>query len=221
MTTATPADTITLRIEQAERSGVIFSAADKDQIRRMEARARELRAKANSLSTASSDPLNKGNAFPMGVGFTRESKRSNQRIDASVRRAGEAVAAYKSAEAAEKAVDAMLAGKGTTADRQNQLVKRENAQRGIVKKLLTWKRGDSYGTFTIERINRDRDGYPVSFNLSGGGIVKGVHDKIDVVRELFHGDRDKLVELVDSERAASITANAAPLPTESPSVPVK
>ncbi|UUZ66333.1 hypothetical protein LP417_35570 (plasmid) [Polaromonas sp. P1-6] len=35
----------------------------------------------------------------------------------------------------------------------------------------------------------DHDGYPASYTISGDGIIKGVHDKVDVEREIFASDK--------------------------------
>ena len=197
------------RIAEAEADGITFTDADKAEIRRADEKAKELRRKADRLSGMASDPLNKGNAFPMGVGFTRESKRSNQRIDASVRRAGESVAEAGKAKSAEAYRDALLQGKGTQGDKLRKAQKAEDFKREMVKQLLTWKKGDKFREWTIERVNNDRDGYPISFNFSGEGIIKGVMDKIDVLKDYFDGDREKMRKMITEERAKQASAKDA------------
>jgi ribosomal protein L17 len=186
------------RINQAEEAGIVLSAADKTNIREAQARAEELTRKANRLSSA--DPMNKGNAFPMGVGYTKMTKRKEQALDSSVRKAGEAVKLWNKAESATKYVNSLLAGKGTEADQISAANKKANGQRRIVEKLLNWKKADKLGGFTIERINFDRDGYPSTYTISGDGIIKGVMDKVNVVKELFGGDVDGFRSLVDDTR---------------------
>lgn len=211
------ADEIDQRIAAAEQSGVNLSDADKTAIRETLEKAANLNRKASRTSALGSDPLNKGNAFPMGVGFTRETKRSNQRIDASVRRAGEAVVLWKKAEQAEKYAEALLAGKNTEADKLRKAIKREEMQRALVEKLEGWAKDDKIGGFTIERVNKDRDGYPASYTISGEGIVKGVQDKVDVVREFFAGDKDAFRAMVDEARAQDTPAS----PPEQPPAAAK
>lgn len=222
---ATKSD-IERRIEEAESNGVELSERDKQEIREADQKAKEFQRKANRLSGLASDPLNKGNAFPMGVGFTTESKRSNQRIDASVRRAGEAVIEAKKAKASAEKVDQMLSGKGTEAAAKRKEASADKFERELVEKILSWKKGDVFRDYTIEKINIDRDGYPSSFNASGGGIIKGVNDKFDVVREFFGRDQAKYRRLVDEARAqaqsidqqaneaATSPENATPEPTD-------
>lgn len=191
------------RIAAAEKAGVKLSTDDKAKVRDALERASDLRKKADRTSAAGSDPMNKGDAFPMGVGFTKMTKRAEQRIDASVRRAGEAVALYKKAEMAQREADSLLQGKGTQEDQQRKAERRTEMQRAVVRKLLGWKKGDKVGGFTIERVNKDRDGYPATYTISGAGIVQGVQDKVDVVRELFGGDKKKFRAMVDFEKAST------------------
>ena len=192
------------RIAEAEASGIVLSDADKAKIRESYAKAAELRKRANGLGNA--DPMNKGNAFPMGVGYTKMTKRAEQRIDASVRRAGEAAKLYDQADIAQKYADALLAGKETEADNARKKEKRVEAQRNLIDRLLKWKKGDKIGAFTIERVNFDADGYPSTYTISGDGIVKGVMDKVDVAREFFGGDKAKVRALVDEIREDSLPA---------------
>ena len=190
------------KINAAVQAGVVLSEADKATIRDTAKRAAEFRARANRTSASGSDPMNKGNAFPMGVGFTKMTKRAEQRIDASVRWAGEAVDLWKKAEQAEKQVDAYLQGKGTEADNLKRAERKLETQKDLVRRLVEWKKGDKIGTFTVERVNKDRDGYPASYTISGEGVVKGVMDRVDVAREFFDGSKEKLRSLVDEARAA-------------------
>lgn len=199
------------RIAQAEANGVTLSEADKAQVRQLMQEAHDLRRKADRTSAAGADPLNKGNAFPMGVGFTRETKRSNQRIDASVRHAGEAVKLYEAAGVKEKGAERLLQGIDTEAHKAKQAERKTEAQRAMVRKLVNHQPGDKIGQFTIERVNKDRDGYPASYTISGDGIVKGVQDKVDVAREFFGGDKAAFRQVVDAERAAA----PAPVANES------
>ncbi|MBK8772385.1 MAG: hypothetical protein IPM06_18460 [Rhizobiales bacterium] len=190
------------RIADAEASGVVLSDADKAKIRKAFDNAEDAQKQANRLSGASSDPLNKGNSFPMGVGFTRMTKRTEQRIDASVKKAGEAVKFFNKAKLLRADVEALLAGKGTEADKAAKADKRKRYQAEVAAKLLTWKKGDKIASFTIERVNMDRDGYPSSYTISGEGIVKGVHDKVDVVKEIFGGDKQAFRKTIDEARVA-------------------
>jgi hypothetical protein len=199
-------DDVGKRIAAAKASGISLSQADEVEIRRASTEASDLRRKADRTGAASSDPLNKGTAFPMGVGFTRETKRGNQRIDASVRKAGEAVELYKKAEVAEKYVASLLSGTGTEADKLRKDGKRTEFRRKLIESLVNWKKGDKLGGFTIERVNADRDGYPASYTISGDGIIKGVSDKVDVAREFFGRDKDAFRSMVDDVRAATAPA---------------
>ena len=204
-------DAIDQRIADAEAAGVVLSESDKDKIRAAITKAEDLTRQANRHSIASADPMRKGNAFPMGVGFTKMTKRAEQRIDASVRRAGEYVKAFNKAEAAAKAADDLLAGKGTDADNERKAKIRDETQRALIGKLLGWKKGDKIGGVTIERVNKDRDGYPATYTISGDGIIAGVMDKVDVAREMFGGDKDKFRAMVDEIKAA--------MPAEDKSLP--
>jgi hypothetical protein len=201
-------DAIDQRIADAEAAGVVLSENDKDKIRAAITKADDLARQANRHSVAASDPMRKGNAFPMGVGFTRMTKRASQRIDASVRRAGEYVKAFKKSEQAQKYADELLAGKGTDADVARKAAKREEVQRFLVGKLLNWQKGDKIGPVTVTRINKDRDGYPASYTIAGDGIITGVMDKVDVVREMFSGDKAKFRAMVDEVRAAPAASAA-------------
>ena len=192
-------DEISNKIQKAEESGVILSEKDKKIIRETFNRANELIAKANRLGTV--DPMGKGTAFPMGVGYTKMTKRKSQAIDASVRRAGEAVKLYNKAESAENYANALLTGKGTEADLAQKAKKRSVGQENIVRKLLNWKKGDKIGGVEVVRINKNRDGYPVSYTIKGEGILKGVMDKVNIVKELFDGDTEGYHALVDEIRA--------------------
>jgi diguanylate cyclase (GGDEF)-like protein len=183
------------RIADAEANGVELSEKDKKIIRETQTKADDLARKA--YRTGNTDPMNKGNAFPMGVGYTKMTKRKEQAIDASVRKAGEAVKLWNKAKTESDYVDKLLSGKGTEADIARKEIKKSEGRRRIVETLLNWKKGDKLGGFTIERINRDRDGYPASYTISGEGIIKGVQDKVNVVKELFGGDIDQFRSLVD------------------------
>ncbi|QMI49910.1 hypothetical protein [Burkholderia sp. MBR-1] len=195
-------DTIVQRIAAACSAGVVLDECDQLQIRETLRKAKAFRRKADRVASLGADPMNKGNAFPMGVGFTRVTKRAAQRIDASVRRAGEAVDLYRKAEQFEAHANTLLSGKGTAADRQRCADARVRTQREALARLIGWKKGDTMGRFCIERVNRDRDGYPVSYTISGEGIVKGVWDKVDVIRTLFDGDKSAFRRTVDEIREA-------------------
>lgn len=77
------------KIAKAQEEGVLLNDQDIEEIRTRQAAADELLKRYRGRSIG--DPMSKGDAFPMGVGFTRMTKRKEQRLDASVRRAGEAV----------------------------------------------------------------------------------------------------------------------------------
>lgn len=188
------------RIADAEKNGIVLSDDDKANIRAAIEKAAELQRKADGIMGRSSDPMNKGNAFPMGVGFTKMTKRLSQRIDSSVKRAGEAVAIFGKANQAEGYAEALLSGKGTEADKIHKAAKKEESRRGLVEKLLNWKKGDKIGPYTIERVNSDRDGYPASYTISGDGIIKGVWDKVDVAKDFFDGSKEAFRRVVDEVR---------------------
>lgn len=190
-------DIIGLRIAAAEAAGFTLSDIDKSVIRKLDFESHSERRIANR----SFDPMKKGTAFPLGVGYTKMTKRASQRIDSSVRRAGESVAAAKKLAHMNRDIDALLVGKGTDADKQRKAKRREQMQRELVQCLLAWKKGDTIATFTVERVNKDRDGYPASYTISGHGIIKGIYDKVDVVRELFSGDKNSFRKIVDEQRA--------------------
>ena len=212
-------DAIDQRIAEAELAGVELSDDDKDKIRAALTKAEELNRKAGRISGLASDPMRKGNAFPMGVGFTRMTKRAEQRIDASVKRAGEAVEVFKRAEQAERYAEALLAGNGTDADKIRKEEVRTETRRVLLDKLLNWKKGDKIGAYTIERVSNDAEGYPSSYTISGDGIIKGVSDKVQVAREFFDGDKEALRAMVDEIRGPTAAAPAEaekPTPADKP-----
>ena len=187
------------KITKAVDAGVILSSVDRAKIHDLYATGHGHLAKANRRGIG--DPMGKGNAFPMGVGFTKMTRRKEQALDASVRRAGESVVLYKKANQLFEAAENMLAGKGTEASKQKAAQRRAAMQRDLVKLLLGDAKGRKLGQFTIERVNKDRDGYPISYTFSGEGVIKGIFDKMDVVREFFSGDKAAFRELVDRTRA--------------------
>lgn len=210
-------DDIEARIAAAEASGVVLSATDKRAIREKDAAFREASRKANRLSIGSSDPMNKGSAFPMGVGFTKMTKRKAQAIDSSVTKAGLAVKESAKADAAGKGVESMLAGRGTEADRvakaEKQAASREATMRGLLSGELKTLMG-----FTVQKITKDKDGYPAGLIFSGEGIIKGVNDRIDLSREVF-GSKDTIRAIVDKIKAEE-PKPAAPAPqTQAPAKP--
>lgn len=187
------------RIADAEAAGVKLSDHDKAAIFAALEDAQTLYTKASHLSNC--DPMNKGHAFPMGVGFTRMTKRAEQRIDASVRRAGESLPVFAKANQASLYAEALLSGTGTEDDKLKKAIKREQMLQALIVRLISWKKGDKIAAFSLERINKDRDGYPSSYTISGNGIIKGVYDKIDVVREFFKGNKSEFRAMVDAARA--------------------
>lgn len=187
------------KIAAAVAKGVVLSDSDRKAIHELHAGANEHFAKANKRSM--SDPMGKGHAFPMGVGFTNMTRRKERNLDASVRRAGEAVVLYKKGKQLMEAAEKLLAGKGTVANLQSKAVRRAAMQRDLVKLLLGDAKGRKLGQFTIERVNKDRDGYPASFTISGDGVIKGVWDKVSVIKEYFAGDKAAFRELVDRTKA--------------------
>ena len=196
-------DAIDALIAEAEAAGVVLSQQDKNDIRGALTKADDLRRKAGGIMGRSSDPMRKGNAFPMGVGFTRMTKRAEQRIDASVRAAGEAVKKFTAADQAEKYANDLLAGKGTEADKADKAQRQVEMQRNLVRRLVDWKKGDKIGPVTIARVNKDADGYPATYTISGDGVIKGVMDKVDVVREFFGRDKAAFRAMVDEIRGAA------------------
>ncbi|MGF6440381.1 hypothetical protein [Paraburkholderia youngii] len=206
-TPATPApppgnDTVNTRIEEAVASGIELTGVDIAAIHEHFAQADDLNRRAGRITQASSDPLRKGNAFPLGVGYTRMTRTAEKRLDASVRRAGEAVELARRAQAHLRQAEDMLAGKDTEAHHRKVTAARDALRSFIVDRLLTWKKGDVFRQFTIKRVNRDREGYPASYSFSGPDIIAGHNDKIDVVREYFGGNREAFRALVDQARAA-------------------
>jgi SAM-dependent methyltransferase len=189
------------RISEAEAAGVVLSEKDKSEIRRLDKAAADFTKQANQLSGY--DPMNKGTAFPMGVGYTKMTKRSSQRIDTGVKKAGEAVVASNKAKAATAMLDNLLAGKGTDADKAAKIERTKDYRREVVAKLLNWKKGDKVGTFEITRINKNSEGYPTSYNFKGDGIIAGVNDKVDVVREVFKGNRAEFEQMVNAAKQPS------------------
>lgn len=101
------------RIADAEKAGIVLSYADKAEIKRLYTESLEARKKADRLSVSSSDPMNKGNAFPLGVGYTKMTKRKERAIDTSVINAGKAVRLYGKSEAYKERLNKMLLGIGT------------------------------------------------------------------------------------------------------------
>lgn len=194
---------IEARIAEAEKNGVALSSADKKAIREANERA-ETNARAASRKSVA-DPFNKGNAFPMGVGFTRETKRSNQRIDSSVRKAGEAVKHFGIAKSAQETVENLLRGKGTDADKAVKAQRRETSHETLMRKLLAGSLDDKVMGFKVEKVNRDKDGYPSSLTFSGDGIIKGVNDKIDLARSIF-GSKDSIRSIVDKIKSEEKSA---------------
>ncbi|MES2488537.1 MAG: PLxRFG domain-containing protein [Pseudomonadota bacterium] len=194
-------DPVEAKIEAAEKSGVVLNDSDKNAIRMAFKKADELQRKANGIVGRSSDPMNKGNAFPLGVGFTKMTKRKEQAIDSSVKKAGIAVGIYKQAESLEAQANSLLAGKGTSADIARRAEAKEKSKIEIVRKILNLKKGDKIAGMNVERVTFGAGKQPVSFTISGEGIVKGVHDKIDIAKTFFGGDRDELRKVVDQVRA--------------------
>ena len=183
-------------IERAMASGVALSESDQAGIVAIAAEADALSRKLARMRGAD-DPMRKGNAFPMGAGFTRMTRRSEKRLDASVRQAGELVAIAKRVEAIRSALAALLAGVGTESWHRRKEESKRHGQVRLVEKLLDAPGGDRrIAEFTITRVNMSRDGLPVSYNFTGPGITQGINDKIDVIRVAFAGDRARLAEVV-------------------------
>lgn len=205
-----PAAEADARIAKAEADGVALSDADKTAVRSALKEAADLRARANRLVGASSDPMGKGDAFPLGVGFTKMTRRKERALDASVTKAGEAVKLFNRAKTAEQRAADLLAGKGTESDAATKKANREKARREIVARILRAKKGDKLGPATVERVSMSRDGYPSSVTISGEGIIKGVTDKLDIAREFFGGDAAALRAAVDAVRAEETADAVAP-----------
>lgn len=186
------------RITAAEKSGVKLSDRDKIAIRTAHQEYVDLSRKASRLSVA--DPMNKGNAFPMGVGYTKMTKRKEQAIDSSVRKAGEAVTTFNKAKSKRELIESLLTGKGTESDREKQTTKKEENKVVLARKIIGLKKGDKFGGAIVERVNLDKDGYPASVTISGEGIIKGVGDKIDIVRDFYGRDKEGYRRIVDSIR---------------------
>jgi hypothetical protein len=102
------------KIEASLAKGIALSAGDRAKIHELYATAHQHFANANKRSM--SDPMGKGNAFPLGVGFTKMTRRKERNIDASVRRAGEAVVLFKKGNQLQEGAEKLLAGKGTEAN---------------------------------------------------------------------------------------------------------
>jgi hypothetical protein len=187
------------KIEASLAKGIALSAGDRAKIHELYATAHQHFANANKRSM--SDPMGKGNAFPLGVGFTKMTRRKERNIDASVRRAGEAVVLFKKGNQLQEGAEKLLAGKGTEANLKTKAERRASMQRDLVKLLLGNAKGHKLGQFTIERVNKDRDGYPATFTFSGEGVIAGVLDKMDVVKDYFAGDKAAFRELVDRTKA--------------------
>lgn len=203
---ASPAiDPVTARVEQAIASGIELSAADIASIRENFAQADELNRRAGGIMRLSSDPMRKGDAFPLGVGFTRMNRSAEKRLDASVRRASEAVTLSRRAQTHLTRAEEMLAGRNTEAHHRKVSAAKEQVRAFVVDRLLTWKKGDVFRDFTIRRVNKDREDYPSSYTFEGPGIIQGYNDKVDVVREHFDGNRAAFRALVDEARAARAT----------------
>ena len=185
------------QIERAIASGVALSESDQAGIVAMAAEADALSRKLARMRGAD-DPLRKGNAFPMGVGFTKMTKRAEQRLDASVRRAGELVGIARRVEAIRSDVAARLSGVGTASWNQRKEESKRQGQVRLVEALLDVRSGgvQRIGEFVITRVNCSRAGLPISYNFTGPGITKGINDKIDVIRVAFAGDRARLAEVV-------------------------
>lgn len=193
--TGTSNEEIKTRIDRAVASGVDLSEKDRAEIVSMADEAEALLCKLSRMRGAD-DPLRKGNAFPMGVGFTRVTKRAEQRLDASVRRAGELVSIARRAEAIRTKVEARLSGIGTEAGLRRKQEGLQRGQKRLVEILLDVSGSTRVGEFVITKVNFSRDGLPISYNFTGAGITKGVNDKIDVVRVAFAGDRAQLARVV-------------------------
>lgn len=194
-------DPVDVRIRAAMESGVETAVEDVVEIRAAFARSEDLNRRGGRVSNLGADPMNKGHSFPMGVGFTRMTKRLEQRIDASVRRAGDAVKYFQKAQQASAYAEALLAGNGTVADQKRKEVAKLETRKLLVMRLLNWVKGTTIGGFDVVRVNRDRGNYPVSYTIAGPDIVKGFGDKVDVVRSFFGGDKAALCVLVDDIRA--------------------
>lgn len=191
-------------IRAAMSAGVVLNSVDADEIRTAMAKCDDLTRRATRLLRLASDPMRKGSAFPMGVGFTKMTKRASQRIDASVRRAGEASEVLRRADSARRYAEGLLAGENTFAARQRATAAQEELQRRVVGELLRWAKGRSILKLGVLRVNRDRAGYPVSFTVSGGNVSAGFGDKVDVVRAFFRGNKEAFCTLVDQLRGSEL-----------------
>ena len=197
-------------IRAAMAAGVALHAVDVDEIRAAMAKYDDLTQRAARLLRISTDPMRKGNAFPMGVGFTRMTKRAAQRIDASVRRAGEASELFRRAEGARRYADGLLAGQNTLASKRRESAAQHELQRRVVGELLGWARGKTILKLGVRRVNRDRAGYPVSFTVSACKVSTGLGNKVDVVRAFFHGNKEAFCALVDQLRGSEMPVGEEP-----------
>lgn len=212
--TSTGPDDIGQRIADAIASGVRLTAGDQAEIRRQHERAQRHARKARQTCASSADPMRKGNAFPLGVGFTKMTKRAAQRIDASVRRAGESIQHRKTAQAAASKVDAMLSGKGTSADMRASAERIRADRIQTARRVLRLKPGDTFIGCEVVKINRTRDSYPSSIKVAGKHIQAGINDLIDL-RRVLGSSGDALRAAFDQARADGDQAgSAAPQPTE-------
>lgn len=126
-------------------------------------------------------------------------KRAEQRIDASVRHASEAVKLWGQADQAEKQADALLSGKGTEADKSLKAAKNDKFQRDTLATLMDWKKGGgaTFGKYPIKRVTLDRDGYPFAVIVSATDLTD---NKFDIAKTLFDGDREAVRRMVDQLR---------------------
>lgn len=191
------------RIRAAISAGVVLHAVDVLEIRAALASCDELHQKATRLSRLGADPMRKGNAFPMGVGFTRMTKRASQRIDASVRRAGEASELFRRAEGFRRYAEGLLAGRNTIEEKKRMSAAIVELQNRVVGELLQWTKGRTILKLAVTRVNLDRAGYPISFSIPEAANVAG--DRVDVVRAFFRGNKQAFRALVDQLRV-SVTA---------------
>ena len=87
----------------------------------------------------------------------------------------------------------------------------------FIGKVLAFKTGDDlrFGATVVVKVNKDRDGYPSSLTVKDAGGAVLSDDKIDLVRVLYRGDKDKFRTIVDEVRAAT---PAAAEPSKTPTV---
>jgi len=196
-------DQIDKLICEALAKGIELVDQDKRDIHEAFEKSLELNAQSDRLMGRDSHLDGVKSYFHLGMvgGSGRNIRSLNRRrekaLDRTVSNAGKAVELNKQASAWAKKGHELLEGKGTKEDRKRKAVKAEQRRINAGIFINALKKGDEVGGVTVKRVNKDRDGYPISFSYQGD---YSWDEKIDLVRLYFGNSRDQLRKYVDLAR---------------------